>query len=162
MLQKYLYVSGKSKLSQFNYSVRFWESKMIVRVLPVEQNWRGRGGRRKKKEKVNEAHLSGRNTILRLIRLALNRAGRHRTHWFATGERSSKEAAVFASMKKKGTCKKAKQVYNQRVWSVLAEQIFYTCQNVILEEQQDAFHFIHKSHRLLCVGRCMRVGLVGV
>lgn len=74
---------------------------MIVRVLPVEQNWRGRGGRRKKKEKVNEAHLSGRNTILRLIRLALNRAGRHRNHWFATGERSSKEAAVFASMKKK-------------------------------------------------------------
>ena len=53
-------------------------------------------------------------------------------------------------MEKKNTCKIAKQVYNQRVWSVLAEQIFYTCQNVILEEQQDAFHFIHKSHRL-CV-----------
>lgn len=52
MLQKYLYVSGKSKLSQFNYSVRFWESKMIVRVLPVEQNWRGRGGDEKKKKKL--------------------------------------------------------------------------------------------------------------
>ena len=49
MLEKYLYVSGKSKLSQFNYSVRFWESKMIVRVLPVEQNWRGGGEKEKKK-----------------------------------------------------------------------------------------------------------------
>lgn len=38
------------------------------------------------------------------------------------GERSSEEAAVFASMN--STCKIAKQVYNQPVWSVLAEQIF--------------------------------------
>lgn len=44
MLQKYLYVSGKSKLnilpSQFNYLLHFRESKMIARILPVQQNWK--------------------------------------------------------------------------------------------------------------------------
>lgn len=66
--------------------------------------------------------------------------------WSENGERSLEEAAASLSMN--STCKIAKQVYDQPVWSVLTERIFYTCQNVILLKQQDAFHFIQKSRWL--------------
>lgn len=86
---------------------------MIVRIPPVQQNW---------KKKLMKLTCLVEMQFYDWFGELSNHAGTHRTRCFETGERSSEEAAVFASMN--STCKIAKQVHNQPVWSDLAEQIF--------------------------------------
>lgn len=120
MLQKYSYVSGKSKFniipSQFNYSLYFRDSTMILRIH-ARATELGGGGELMELTFLVEIQFYGWFSEL------LNPACRHKTRWFEAGDPDpQRKPPSFAAVT--STCKTADQAHSQPAWSVLAEQTF--------------------------------------